>query len=153
MYQTCKNRDEQKQNRSKDNNPGGWVLRARILGKINHHTQQIVEKMFISLHVFSPQSGIQKLEKVEITLADCLACSGCITSAEGVLISQQSQEELLRVMNANNLAKLNNQRDEIKFVVFTVSQQPILSLARKYNLTPEDTFEHIAGKIRFTVVD
>lgn len=25
-------------------------------------------------------SGTQKLEKVEITLADCLACSGCITS-------------------------------------------------------------------------
>ncbi|XP_053662889.1 probable cytosolic Fe-S cluster assembly factor AGAP009023 [Anopheles marshallii] len=96
-------------------------------------------------YVQESTSGIQKLEKVEITLADCLACSGCITSAEGVLISQQSQEELLRVMNANNMAKLNNQRDEIKFVVFTVSQQPIISLARKYNLTPEDTFEHISG--------
>ncbi|XP_035911220.1 probable cytosolic Fe-S cluster assembly factor AGAP009023 [Anopheles stephensi] len=96
-------------------------------------------------YVQESSSGIQKLEKVEITLADCLACSGCITSAEGVLISQQSQEELLRAMNANNMAKLNNQRDEIKFVVFTVSQQPILSLARKYNLPPEDTFEHIAG--------
>lgn len=93
------------------------------------------------------QSGIQKLEKVEITLADCLACSGCITSAEGVLISQQSQEELLRVMNANNLAKLNGQHGEVKFIVFTVSQQPILSLARKYNLNAEETFEHIAGKI------
>lgn len=37
------------------------------------------------------------LEKVEITLADCLACSGCITSAESVLITQQSQNELLRI--------------------------------------------------------
>lgn len=27
-------------------------------------------------------SGTQKLEKVEITLADCLACSGCITSGK-----------------------------------------------------------------------
>ncbi|XP_050098530.1 probable cytosolic Fe-S cluster assembly factor AGAP009023 [Anopheles aquasalis] len=96
-------------------------------------------------YVQESTSGIQKLEKVEITLADCLACSGCITSAEGVLISQQSQEELLRVMNANNLAKLNGQHDEVKFIVFTVSQQPILSLARKYNLNPEETFEHIAG--------
>ncbi|XP_053675076.1 probable cytosolic Fe-S cluster assembly factor AGAP009023 isoform X2 [Anopheles nili] len=96
-------------------------------------------------YVQESSSGVQKLEKVEITLADCLACSGCITSAEGVLISQQSQEELLRVMNANNMAKLNQQQDEIKFVVFTISQQPILSLARKYNLAPEDTFEHIAG--------
>lgn len=38
----------------------------------------------------------QKLQKVEITLADCLACSGCITSAESVLVTRQSQEELLR---------------------------------------------------------
>lgn len=38
----------------------------------------------------------QKLQKVEITLADCLACSGCITSAESVLVTKQSQEELLR---------------------------------------------------------
>ena len=36
----------------------------------------------------------KKLEKASITLADCLACSGCITSAETVLIEQQSGEEL-----------------------------------------------------------
>lgn len=35
-----------------------------------------------------------KLEKVAITLNDCLACSGCITSAESVLITQQSQDEV-----------------------------------------------------------
>lgn len=37
-----------------------------------------------------------RLKKAEITLNDCLACSGCITSAETVLIAQQSQEELYR---------------------------------------------------------
>jgi iron only hydrogenase large subunit-like protein len=45
----------------------------------------------------------QKLQKVEITLADCLACSGCITSAESVLVTRQSQEELLRYKNNNNI--------------------------------------------------
>jgi len=35
-----------------------------------------------------------KLEKATITLADCLACSGCITSAETVLIEQQSSQTL-----------------------------------------------------------
>lgn len=40
----------------------------------------------------------QKLQKVEITLADCLACSGCITSAESVLVTRQSQEELIRLL-------------------------------------------------------
>lgn len=42
---------------------------------------------------------------MEITLADCLACSGCITSAESVLITQQSQEELLRVFEENKRLK------------------------------------------------
>ena len=36
----------------------------------------------------------KKLEKAAITLADCLACSGCITSAETVLIEQQSSQAL-----------------------------------------------------------
>ena len=48
------------------------------------------------------QTGTEtKLEKAQITLNDCLACSGCITSAESVLITQQSQEELYRVLQDN----------------------------------------------------
>ena len=46
-----------------------------------------------------------KLQKAQITLNDCLACSGCITSAESVLITQQSQEELYRVLQQNQLAQ------------------------------------------------
>ena len=42
-----------------------------------------------------------KLEKVAITLDDCLACSGCITSAESVLISQQTHHELYSVLRQN----------------------------------------------------
>ncbi len=38
----------------------------------------------------------RRLAKASITLADCLACSGCITSAETVLIEQQSGQELER---------------------------------------------------------
>lgn len=48
------------------------------------------------------QAGLEtKLEKAKITLNDCLACSGCITSAESVLITQQSQDELYRVLQEN----------------------------------------------------
>ncbi|XP_061849667.1 cytosolic iron-sulfur assembly component 3 isoform X3 [Colius striatus] len=47
--------------------------------------------------------GAQKLEKAKITLNDCLACSGCITSAESVLITQQSHEELYKVLTSNKM--------------------------------------------------
>lgn len=79
-----------------------------------------------------------KLQKVEITLGDCLACSGCITSAEGVLITQQSQEEVLKVLKENNENKAAGNDENVKTVIFTVSQQSILSLAYKYGLTDMD---------------
>eukprot|EP00163_Fabomonas_tropica_P030229 TRINITY_DN6754_c0_g2_i2.p1 TRINITY_DN6754_c0_g2~~TRINITY_DN6754_c0_g2_i2.p1 ORF type:complete len:103 (-),score=13.90 TRINITY_DN6754_c0_g2_i2:1028-1336(-) len=40
----------------------------------------------------------QELKKAEITLQDCLACSGCVTSAETILIEQQSHHEFLEVL-------------------------------------------------------
>lgn len=85
------------------------------------------------------------MEKVEITLADCLACSGCITSAEGVLITQQSQEELLKILNENKLNKLSGNNELVKIIVFTISQQAILSLSYKYELQIEDCVKHLAG--------
>jgi iron only hydrogenase large subunit-like protein len=42
-----------------------------------------------------------KLEAASITLNDCLACSGCITSAEAILIATQSHSELLQVIKRN----------------------------------------------------
>ena len=36
-----------------------------------------------------------KLEKATVTLNDCLACSGCITSAESILIEQMSIKKLM----------------------------------------------------------
>ncbi|KAH9002110.1 iron hydrogenase [Lactarius hatsudake] len=45
--------------------------------------------------------GSQKLQTAEISLNDCLACSGCITSAESVLITLQSHTEVLSVLAQN----------------------------------------------------
>ncbi|KAI1233638.1 hypothetical protein IHE44_0004076 [Lamprotornis superbus] len=45
----------------------------------------------------------QKLEKAKITLNDCLACSGCITSAESVLVRQQSHGEQKKVLALKKL--------------------------------------------------
>ncbi|XP_067621138.1 probable cytosolic Fe-S cluster assembly factor GI11683 [Eurosta solidaginis] len=94
-------------------------------------------------------AGKQKLQKVEITLQDCLACSGCITSAEGVLITQQSQEELLKILSENvKLKNQSNSSQDIRTIVVTISPQPVISLAQRYNLTPEQTAKHISGYFR-----
>ncbi|XP_029997519.1 cytosolic Fe-S cluster assembly factor narfl [Sphaeramia orbicularis] len=78
--------------------------------------------------------GRQKLEKAKITLNDCLACSGCITSAESVLITQQSHEELFKVLRRNKASET-----EHKVVVVSVSPQSRASLAAYYDLSSSET--------------
>ncbi|XP_046745179.1 probable cytosolic Fe-S cluster assembly factor CPIJ010948 [Diprion similis] len=90
----------------------------------------------------------EKLQKVEITLADCLACSGCITSAESVLVTQQSQEELLRVLQENQNLRENGKEEEARFIVVSLSVQPVLSLAERYGLDPEIAARKLAGHFR-----
>ncbi|KAF7720812.1 hypothetical protein EC973_006001 [Apophysomyces ossiformis] len=80
--------------------------------------------------------GESKLEKASISLNDCLACSGCVTSAESVLITMQSQEELYSILNANKAALEQNDPSAHKTVVISISPQSRASLAAKYNLSP-----------------
>ncbi|XP_044602748.1 cytosolic iron-sulfur assembly component 3 isoform X3 [Equus asinus] len=79
--------------------------------------------------------GTRKLEKAKISLDDCLACSGCVTSAETVLITQQSHEELRKVLDANKTVAPGQQR----LVVISVSPQSRASLAARFQLNPTDT--------------
>ncbi|MEQ2223979.1 hypothetical protein ILYODFUR_002653 [Ilyodon furcidens] len=87
--------------------------------------------------------GKQKLERAKITLNDCLACSGCITSAESVLITQQSHEELLKVLQ-NNKTKETEQ----KVVVVSVSPQSRASLAAHYNLSSSEAGRRLASFLK-----
>ncbi|KAF9822426.1 hypothetical protein SFRURICE_017701 [Spodoptera frugiperda] len=87
----------------------------------------------------------QKLQKVEITLADCLACSGCITSAESVLVTKQSQEELLRVFSEKKYTDNKGVSREVSLIVVSLSPQPTLSLAARYKLSPEEATHKLAG--------
>ncbi|KAL5475640.1 hypothetical protein EMCRGX_G025482 [Ephydatia muelleri] len=92
-----------------------------------------------SYTVLSEARRRTKLEKAKITLNDCLACSGCITSAESVLIGQQSQEELYKALANNKDSPVAEQ----KTVVVSVSPQARASIAAKFHLGATET----AGKL------
>uniref|UniRef100_A0A8D0KXD1 Nuclear prelamin A recognition factor-like protein n=1 Tax=Strix occidentalis caurina TaxID=311401 RepID=A0A8D0KXD1_STROC len=83
----------------------------------------------------------QKLEKAKITLNDCLACSGCITSAESVLITQQSHEELCKMLTFNKTAA----PDERKLVVVSVSPQSRASLAARCKMGVLETAKKLTA--------
>ncbi|KAK9462566.1 iron hydrogenase [Lipomyces oligophaga] len=50
------------------------------------------------------------LTPAQINLSDCLACSGCVTSAESVLISLQSHIELLAILKQNREDTMNSDK-------------------------------------------
>jgi hypothetical protein len=81
------------------------------------------------------------LQPASITLADCLACSGCVTSAETVLISLQSVGQITRVLTENKFVSNNKltrklPESEKKTVIISVSPQSRASLAVRYKLSP-----------------
>ncbi|EPS94412.1 hypothetical protein FOMPIDRAFT_1043947 [Fomitopsis schrenkii] len=70
------------------------------------------------------QAG-RKLETAQISLNDCLACSGCITSAESVLITLQSHTEVLNFLSNNP----DRPSPSHKVPVLSISLQSLASLA------------------------
>ena len=53
----------------------------------------------------SSTQGAGGTKKATVSLNDCLACSGCVTSAETVLISKQSTDEFLGALRAAGAAR------------------------------------------------
>lgn len=74
-----------------------------------------------------------------------MACSGCITTAESVLIGQQSNVEFLKVCEAIRNESENRPFDHM---VVTISHQPILSFAAKFKLSPLEARSKLSGLFR-----
>lgn len=68
-----------------------------------------------------------ELEKVSITLQDCLACVGCITSSEEILLSRQSYTVFLE--NWESLIKTGNLE-----LVVSLSPQSRVSLSEHFDM-------------------
>lgn len=78
-----------------------------------------------------------------VSLNDCLACSGCVTSAETVLIQEQSYEKLF--------AKLTTQQqnhDSNEIILLAISPQSRASLATSLGMTSADLFLHLAAVLK-----
>ena len=80
--------------------------------------------------------------KVKIALTDCLACAGCVTSAETVLLEHQSVAELLERLRGGA------ERAADVVVVVTVSLQSAVALAHRYGLPPGEARARLAHVLR-----
>lgn len=88
-----------------------------------------VDKEGHTMDVSKTDGSATNLSPAQISLADCLACSGCITSAEEILVAQHSHDELLKALSAKSH----------KHYVASISHQSRASIATAYNITVEET--------------
>lgn len=75
------------------------------------------------------------ITKASVSLNDCLACSGCVTSAEAVLITQQSNERFLEAIRSGKFS----------VVVVSLSPQTRASLASSLELSSEELVIRLKG--------
>ncbi|KAI9731663.1 MAG: Cytosolic Fe-S cluster assembly factor nar1 [Claussenomyces sp. TS43310] len=89
------------------------------------------------------------LPPAQISLTDCLACSGCVTSAEAVLVSLQSHSEVLHALDCAPAVNLSSSspvplsgslEDDGRIFVASVSPQSRASIAATYGVS-----ERVAG--------
>ncbi|KCV70609.1 hypothetical protein H696_02966 [Fonticula alba] len=97
----------------------------------------------------APADDLPLEKKVEITLADCLACSGCVTSAEAVLVNSQSTTEVLRLVETNHRLAQEGKTSEIRPICVTIAPQIAASFAARYQLaSPAEARGRLAHAIR-----
>lgn len=97
-------------------------------------------------------------EAVKVSLSDCLACSGCVTSAETVLLEAQSGEAFKRALREASepdapafsafVAEGGETRRKIRAVVVTVAPQSRASLARVAGLDAPEAAQRLTGFLK-----
>ena len=76
-------------------------------------------------------------DPIKISLHDCLACSGCVTTAETILLEQQSISQFTDTLKRGSA-----------FVVVTLSLQSVASISEKYNLCSESVIRKLSSIFR-----
>lgn len=81
-------------------------------------------------------------EPVKISLQDCLACSGCVTTAETILLENQSTEEFLKKL-----------KDDQTRVAVSISSQSRAAISVEFGLSPMQTMRALVLFLRDLGVD
>lgn len=83
----------------------------------------------------------------QVSLADCLACSGCVTSAETVLIELQSKSKFLDVLRSNATSISQGDEKAVLEIVVVVSMQSLASLATVFHKSLPSMFRVIKNAL------
>ena len=95
--------------------------------------------------VCTQASAIGDNTAVKVTLNDCLACAGCVTSAETVLMEQQGAEQFLAALEAARGAAAAG---TVSQVAVSLSPQSVASLAAAAGVSAEAARRRLAAALR-----
>ena len=100
--------------------------------KSNIPSNNPIDSHFNQLHETSTGAA-------RVTLNDCLACSGCVTTAETVLIAEQSTNEFLSKLSHNRSLPIESRQ----LFVVSISPASIASISNYFNLNPLETLKRL----------
>ncbi|AYU75928.1 putative hydrogenase [Leishmania infantum JPCM5] len=99
-------------------------------------------------------AAAQHADVVKITLQDCLACSGCVTTAETVLVNAQSRHEIVSALltsPASTSSSTTGTGSVSRPRLVSISSQSCASLAAHLHMSMAAVYELVAGFMRATL--
>lgn len=72
-------------------------------------------------------------EKAEVRLEDCLACTGCLTTSETILLQEQSINKLIEMI----------EKDKENEIVLLLSMQSLYSLQKHLKISLHETIIYL----------
>ena len=114
-------------------------MTSLLLGDLNDYIQPSVACIKPSTTASTSSTAIDSSTlpaPIVVNLKDCLACSGCITSAETVLVTQQTHQQLYDVLTSNIALSAERRRK----VIVSVGAATQTALAGHYGLKAVDVW-------------
>ncbi|XQJ24523.1 hydrogenase, putative [Leishmania guyanensis] len=96
-------------------------------------------------------AAAQHPDVVKITLQDCLACSGCVTTAETVLVNAQSRHEIVSALltsPSSTSSSATGMGSAYRPRLVSISTQSCASLAAHLQMPVATVYELVAGFVR-----
>lgn len=122
---TLNNKEKRKKKVEKQENK----IKATI--SLDNNTTESLE--FLNTNFIKKDCSVKAKDKtVKLSLNDCLACSGCVTTAETMLIEQHSIDEFLNKCNSGEYD-----------IVVSICPQSLASLAYHYEMSIEECFNQL----------
>jgi len=123
---------------SSTNNSSGGAARISLQSDLSTTEFEIAETPQLPSPNLIRTRNVGAGQKVaSVSLNDCLACSGCVTSAETVLIQEQSSDKLMA-----RLAKRQG------IIVVAISPQSRASIAHALGMPSKEAFLRIAAVLK-----